>query len=106
VRGGKGSEAKEEGPMDVHLIDDPASRLGLELGAPVASGGSGGVRVDATGGGDGGRVGPLRGAPVGGAVHGLRLWIDLLGDQGSPVALRQAAAAGGGGIEAGGGRRN
>jgi hypothetical protein len=58
--------------VDAHLIDDPAARLGLELVAPVASGSSGGsVRVDATGGSDGRRVGALRGAPVGGAVHGV-----------------------------------
>lgn len=67
----EGKESEGRG-VDVHLIDDPAARLGLELGAPVASGGGGGVRVDATGGSDGYRVGPLRGAPVGGAVHGLR----------------------------------
>jgi hypothetical protein len=70
VSEGEGKRRKRG--VDVHLIDDPVARLGLELGAPVASGGGGGVRVDATGGSDGSRVGPLRGAPVGGAVHGLR----------------------------------
>jgi hypothetical protein len=62
--------------MSVHLFDDPAARLRLELSAPIAT--SGGVGVDA---GDGGRVAPLSGSPVG-AVHGtllllLRLLLDL-----------------------------
>lgn len=76
-----GGEGKEEG-VDAHLIDDPAAGLGREQGAPVASGGGGGVRVDATGGSDGRRIGTLRGARVGGAVHGLR-----------PFPLRQAGAS-------------
>jgi hypothetical protein len=62
--------------MSVHLFDDPAARLRLELSAPIAT--SGGVGVDA---GDGGRVAPLSGSPVD-AVHGtllllLRLLLDL-----------------------------
>ena len=66
-----GGEGGKEDGEDVHLIDDPMARLGLKLGAPVASGGGSRVRVDAAGGSDGGRVGALRGAPVGGAVHGF-----------------------------------
>ena len=55
LEGGE-SKIKSNRLEPVHLIDDPAARLGLELGAPVASGG----------GGSG--VGALRWPPVG--VHG------------------------------------
>ena len=55
LEGGE-SKIKSNRLEPVHLIDDPAARLGLELGAPISSGGGGGA------------VGSLRGPPVG--VHG------------------------------------
>jgi hypothetical protein len=55
----------EEG-VSLHLFDDPATRLGLELGMPITTCGGGCVGVD------GGRVAPLSGPPIS-VAHGTLL---------------------------------